>query len=64
MFRMNNTWIGNGHTFLMKELIAPFFKKSTLSHFMVSDPIELNQLLKASCFGTQNHPISSTNTSL
>ena len=42
----NNTWIGNGHTFLMKELIAPFFKKSTLSHFMVSDPIELNQLLK------------------
>jgi len=42
----NNTWIGNGHTFLMKELIAPFFKKSTLSHFMVSDPIELNQFLK------------------
>ena len=46
----NNTWIGNGHTFLMKELIAPFFKKSTLSHFMVSDPIELNQFLKPVVF--------------
>ena len=41
-----NTWIGNGHTFSMKEMSVPFFKKSTLSHFMVSDPVELNQLLK------------------
>ena len=41
-----NTWIGNGHTFSMKEMTVPFFKKSALSHFMVSDPIELNQLLK------------------
>ena len=56
MFRMNNTWIGNGHTFSMKEIESlPFFKKSTLSHFMVSDPVELNQLLKANCIGRKNH---------
>ncbi len=41
-----NTWIGNGHTFSIKEMTVPFFKKSNLSHFMISDPIELERLLK------------------
>ena len=62
MFRMNNTWIGNGHTFSMKEIESlPFLKNQRfrISWFLI--PLSSISFLKASCFGTQNHPFSGTN---
>lgn len=42
----NNTWIGHGHTFSLKESEIQFFKSSSLTHFLVSKPIELREVLK------------------
>lgn len=44
--QQKNTWFGHGHTFSFTDLETPLFKSTKETHFIVSDPIALDDYLK------------------
>ena len=42
----NNAWVGHGHTFSFKNAEVFFLNSSIPTHFMITRPIELKELLK------------------
>ena len=42
----NNTWVGHGHTFSFKNAEVFFLNTPIPTHFMITRPIELKELLK------------------